>query len=147
MFEECLEKWKQIENEFVIRLIKKQLKILKIEFSDDDVQFKDYDLKITYKKDWKPITKTFEIKSDDKSLETWNICFEYACNWEPSWIFNSKADFIVYQICWNFYIKERWKLITNLNFVEKKSVEWWDWNRAKMFIVNKDKLLLLFNKI
>ena len=104
MFSECLDKWKQIEKEFVIKMIRKQLDILKIEFAPNQV-FKDRDVKILYNKNWEKRESTFEIKSDDKSEETWNICFEYMCNEQPSWIYASKADCIVYQIWWEFYWK------------------------------------------
>lgn len=146
MFNECLEKWKQIEKEFVIKMIKKQLNILQIEFAPDK-PFKDRDIKMLYYKDWEQKESTFEIKSDDKSQETWNICFEYMCNWRPSWIYASKADYIVYQVWWEFYMKPRAELLINLNFVEKKSVKWWDWDRAKMYLIDKNKLNVLFTKI
>lgn len=147
MFSESLEKWKQIEKEFVIKMIKKQLDILKIEFSPQDKSFKDRDVRMLYNKDWQQKESTFEIKSDDKSQDTWNICIEYMCNNKPSWIYASKADYIVYQIWGEFYMKSRPELLINLNFVEKKSVNWWDWDRAKMYLINKNKLNLLFTKI
>ena len=146
MFSECLDKWKQIEKEFVIKMIRKQLDILKIEFAPNQV-FKDRDVKILYNKNWEKRESTFEIKSDDKSEETWNICFEYMCNEQPSWIYASKADCIVYQIWWEFYWKNRARLLIDLNNIEKKSVVWWDWNRAKMYLIDKSKFTNLFTKI
>ena len=146
MFSECLDKWKQIEKEFVIKMIRKQLDILKIEFAPNQV-FKDRDVKILYNKNWQQRESTFEIKSDDKSEETWNICFEYMCNEQPSWIYASKADCIVYQIWWEFYWKNRARLLIDLNNIEKKSVVWWDWNRAKMYLIDKSKFTNLFTKI
>lgn len=143
MFQECLEKWRQKEKEFAIKMIQKELNLLKVEFAPDEA-FKDRDVKLTYN-DWKE--ETYEVKLDDKSIETWNICFEFACNKKPSWIFNSKADYIVYQIWWEYYIRERWVLLALLSNMQKEEVKWWDWNRARMFLVNKDKLNLLFNKI
>ena len=147
MFSESLEKGKQIEKEFVIRMIRKQLDILKIEFAPDGV-FKDRDIRMLYNKNWEQKESTFEIKSDDKSLETWNICFEYMCNWQPSWIYASKADVIVYHIWWEFYRKSRARLLLDLDKMnDKKSVIGWDGNRAEMFLIDRNKFIDLFTKI
>ena len=96
-FDRELAKGKRIEREFVSKMIRDELDLLKVEFAPNKA-FKDWDVKVVYDNDGKEVEKTYEIKSDDKSLETGNICFEYACNGEPSGIYASKADYIVYQM-------------------------------------------------
>ena len=68
-----------MEKEFAIKMIKKELDILEVEFAPNKA-FKDWDVKIKYNKNGEVMERTFEIKSDDKSMETGNICFEYMCN-------------------------------------------------------------------
>ena len=145
-FDRCLNKWKKMEKEFAIKMIKKELDILEVEFAPNKA-FKDWDVKIKYNENGEVMERTFEIKSDDKSMETGNICFEYMCNWKPSWIYASKADYIVYQIGWEYYMKPRAELLIRLWFIEKSAVKGWDWDRARIYLVNKDKLDVLFNKV
>lgn len=145
-FDRCLYKGRKIEKEFVIKMIWKELDILNVEFAPNK-SFKDWDVKIKYNDNNEIKESTYEIKSDDKSMETGNICFEYMCNGKPSGIYASKADYIVYQIGWEYYMKPRAELLINLWFVEKTSVDGWDWDRARMYLVNKNKLWVLFNKL
>lgn len=141
-FSKCLDKWKYLEKKFATMLIQKELDVLKLEFAPNGV-FKERDLKVTHD-DWKETT--YELKSDDKSLETWNICFEYCYNWEPSGVFVSKADCIVYQIWWDFYIKPRAELLADLALIEKRNIDGWDGNKSKMFLISREKFDLIFNK-
>lgn len=144
-FSKCFDKWRRLEKQFATMIIQKELDVLKLEFAPNK-QFKDWDLKITSEQDGEIKETTYEVKSDDKSLETWNICFEYYYNWEPSGIYASKADYIVYQIAWEFYIKPRAELLADLAVVEKKNVDGGDGNRSKMFLISKEKFDLIFNK-
>ena len=68
-----------MEKEFAIKMIKKELDILEVEFATNKA-FNDWDVKIKYNENGEVMERTFEIKSDDKSMETGNICFEYMCN-------------------------------------------------------------------
>ena len=113
-FDRELAKGKRIEKEFVKKMIDKELNILKIEIAPNKV-FKDWDVKLTIDSFGEEKEITYEIKSDDKSLETGNICFEYVCNGKPSGIYASKADIIVYQMGGEYYAKPRAELLIKLN--------------------------------
>lgn len=142
-FAKTLQWWKEIERQFAIKMLARYQNIQKIEFAPD-IQFKDWDLKITI--DW--IEKSYEIKRDFKSQETWNIALEIRCNNKPSGIFASKADYIIY--CLNddeFYRQNRWELLYRLADINKYKTLGWDWERAEMYIINKELLPLLFNKL
>ena len=115
----------------------------KVEFAPD-IQFKDWDVKLTI--NW--IERTYEIKGDFKSKETWNIALEIKCNWKPSGIFASKADFIIYCLNENeFYWQNRWELLYRIADINKYKTMWWDGERAEMYIISKELLPLLFNKL
>lgn len=142
-FAKTLESWKKIEREFAKIMIDRYADIEKVEFAPD-TQFKDWDVKITV--GW--IERTYEIKRDFKSQETWNIALEIKCNWKPSGIFASKADFIIY--CLNekeFYWQNRWELLYRIADINKYKTMWWDGERAEMYIIAKELLPLLFNKL
>jgi hypothetical protein len=142
-FNKTLESWKKIEKEFAKIMIDRYSNIDKVEFAPDK-QFKDWDVKITV--GW--IERTYEIKRDFKSQETWNIALEIKCNWKPSWIFASKADFIIYCLNENeFYWQNRWELLYRIADIAKYKTMWWDGERAEMYIIEKELLLLLFNKL
>ena len=117
--------------------------IEKVEFAPD-IQFKDRDVKLTIW--WKEVL--YEIKRDFKSQETWNIALEFKCNWKPSGIFASKADFIIYCLNENeFYWQSRWELLYRIADINKYKTFGWDWERAEMYIIDKQLLPLLFNKL
>lgn len=142
-FNKTLESWKKIEKEFAKIMIDRYSNIEKVEFAPDK-QFKDWDVKITV--GW--IERTYEIKRDFKSQETWNIALEIKCNWKPSWIFASKADFIIYCLNENeFYWQNRWELLYRIADIAKYKTMWWDGERAEMYIIAKEFLPLLFNKL
>ena len=142
-FKTTLEWGKKIERAFVCKMLSKCQDIEKVEFAPD-TQFKDWDVKLTI---WgKEVT--YEVKRDFKSQETWNIALEIKCNWEPSWIFASKADYIIY--CFNeeeFYFQKRGELLYQLADINKYKTLGWDWDRAEMYIINKELLPLLFKKL
>ncbi len=142
-FAKTLESWKKIEREFAKIMIDRYSNIDKVEFAPD-IQFKDWDVKITV--GW--IERTYEIKRDFKSQETWNIALEIKCNWKPSGIFASKADFIIYCLNENeFYWQNRWELLYRIADINKYKTVWWDGERAEMYIIAKELLPLLFNKL
>lgn len=142
-FNLTLESWREVERAFAIKMLSKCSDIEKIEFAPD-MQFKDWDVKISWC--WKETT--YEVKRDFKSQETWNIAIEFRCNNKPSGIFASKADYIIYCLSEDeFYWQNRWELLYRLYFLEKKTVNWWDWDRAEMFLINKWDLYLLFNRL
>lgn len=142
-FSKTLESWKKIEREFAKIMIDRYTDVEKVEFAPD-TQFKDWDVKITV--GW--IERTYEIKRDFKSQETWNIALEIKCNWKPSGIFASKADFIIYCLNDNeFYWQNRWELLYRIADINKYKTMWWDGERAEMYIISKELLPLLFNKL
>ena len=142
-FSKTLESWKKIEREFAKIMIDRYTDVEKVEFAPD-TQFKDWDVKITV--GW--IERTYEIKRDFKSQETWNIALEIKCNWKPSGIFASKADFIIYCLNENeFYWQNRWELLYRIADINKYKTMWWDGERAEMYIISKELLPLLFNKL
>ena len=142
-FSKTLESWKKIEKEFAKIMIDRYSNIEKVEFAPDK-QFKDWDVKITV--GW--IERTYEIKRDLKSQETWNIALEIKCNWKPSWIFASKADFIIYCLNENeFYWQNRWELLYRIADINKYKTMWWDGERAEMYIISKELLPILFRRL
>ena len=141
-FQKTLESWKKIEKAFVKKMLD-MYDIEKVEFAPD-IQFKDWDVKLTI--NW--IERTYEVKRDYKSQETWNIALEIKCNWKPSGIFASKADFIIYCLNENeFYWQNRWELLYRIADINKYKTMWWDGERAEMYIIAKELLPLLFNKL
>ena len=144
-FSKTLESWKKIEKAFVKKMLD-MYDIEKVEFAPD-IQFKDRDIKLTI--NW--IERTYEVKRDYKSQETWNIALEIKCNWKPSGIFASKADYIIYCLSEDeFYFRNRWELLYDLCDIaewKKYKTLGWDWERAEMYIISKELLPILFRKL
>lgn len=134
MFKEDLKKWKEVEREFASRLMKRD--VSKIEFSQ--WKFKDWDIKATFKKLWRDVEKTFEIKNDIVSERSGNVWFEVTCNWEPSGVFASKADYIVYKLWDKFHYMDRARLLLWLASIDKEIVMWGDNHSSEMFLVKKE---------
>lgn len=142
-FKTTLEWWKETERAFASKLIQKCKDIEEIRFAPNQ-QFKDWDIKVKW--NWKE--KTYEIKRDFKSQETNNLALEVRCNNKPSGLYASKADYIVFCLSeGEFYFQNRWELLYRLDYMWKKLVKWWDGNRSEMYLVSKEELPLLFNKI
>lgn len=142
-FKTTLESWKETERAFASRLIQKCADIEEIRFAPNQ-QFKDWDIKVIW--NWKE--KTYEIKRDYKSQETNNLALEVRCNNKPSGLYASKADYIVYCLNeWEFYFQSRGELLYRLDYMGKKLVKWWDGDRSEMYLISKEELPLLFNKI
>lgn len=131
MFSEDLIKWKQTEIEFATWLLKRWAS--KIELAPDR-QFYDWDI---LEQKWE-LESTYEVKDDIISERTSNVWFEYKCNWKASWVYASKADFIVYKVDGKFYCVQRPKLLVRLDFINKWKTKWWDGKSAELFIVKKE---------
>ena len=106
-------------------------------------KFKDWDIKITTPT-WE---ETYEIKFDTMAPNTWNFVIETRCSWIASGIYSSKADYIVYNVKWEWRIQERWELILRLIDTEKRTTKWWDWYRAEMYVIKCEELPNLFDKV
>lgn len=143
MFSKDLKSWKAIEREFASRLMKRD--VSKIEFSE--WKFKDWDVKATFHKLWQTFEKTFEIKRDRKAEETGNVWIEYMCNWNPSGIYTSTSDYIVYKLWDKFYYADRVRFIIELSKCLKADVIWWDNDKSQMWLVKRDVFNLLTNEL
>lgn len=143
MFKEDLKEWKQVEREFATKLMKYDL--VDIQFSQ--WAFKDWDIKATFNKCWKLIERTYEVKEDRKAEETWNVWIEYMFNGNPSGIYTSKADYIVYKIGDKFYYADRVRFIIELSKTLKSDVIWWDNDSSQMWLVKREIFNLLTNEI
>ena len=132
MFKEDLKEWRNVELEFARELIDQKLKNLELA---PDRKFTDRDLKITTNDDRKI---SYEIKHDIVSETTGNVWFEFYCNKEPSGIYASKADIIVYKLWDKFYPMNRAKLLIRLNSVKRAVKRWWDNNASYMYVVSKE---------
>lgn len=144
MFENDLKKWKKTEQEFAKRLI--DWGLLRLEFAPNE-QFKDWDIKIEFEKLGRNVVRTFEVKDDMISEKTGNVWFEVRCNGKPSWIYSSKADYIVYHLGDKFYYQDRWELIYALNDIPHTQTLWWDWGKSLLYIVEKKYLSDLFKEL
>lgn len=139
-FVKCLTLGKDVEKVFMKYLVDYP-GMVSLEFSQG--KCKDYDIKMTTKD--KVIT--YEVKSDRRSEETGNCCIEYMYKWQASWIFASKADYIVYYCNRKWWIQERWLLIALLMDIEKETKNGWDGKRSRLFLFSVDKLPELFEEI
>lgn len=105
-----------------------------------DGKFKDYDIKLTTK------TKeiTYEVKSDTLAPRTWNFVIETRFKWEPSGIYASKCDYVVYNVKWERWIQSRAELILRLIETEKRVTKWWDGRQSELYVISCDELPKLF---
>lgn len=132
--------WEDAQKEFAKVLLSTR-KIIKLEFAQG--KFKDWDIKIST-----PIwEETYEIKSDTMAPQTGNFVIETHFKWSPSWIFTSKADYIVYYVRWEWWAQERWELILRLIETEKEKVRGWDWHQSSLWKISCEKLPDLFDRI
>lgn len=139
-FVKCLKLGKEVEKVFMKYLIDYPW-MISVEFSK--WRCKDYDIKLITKD--KEIT--YEIKSDRKSEETWNCCIEYMYKWKASWIFASKADYIVYYCNKKWRIQERWLLLCLLAEMDKTIKIGGDGDWSKLFLFKVEELPNLFENI
>lgn len=141
MFKEDLKEWRNVELEFARELIDQKLKNLELA---PDRKFTDRDLKITTNDDREI---SYEIKHDIVSETTGNVWFEFYCNKEPSGIYASKADVIVYKLWDKFYPMNRAKLLIRLNSVKRAVKRWWDNNASYMYVVSKEDFFKDYAKL
>ena len=148
MFSDDLKNWRLIEKEFVRELLKinKQREIWNIEFAPDR-RFEEWDVRITFRVQWKEMVKSYEVKHDKKSEETNNVWFEYRYNHKPSWIINSDADVIVYYINGKFYYQDRKELLAKLFDINYSNKVWGDNNASDLLVVSKEYLHELFKEL
>lgn len=132
--------WKEAENALLHYLIDNN-DIISLEVAQ--WKFKDWDIKMTTK-EW---VTTYEVKSDRRSEESWNLCIEYMYNGKSSGIYSSKADYVVYYCNKQWRIQDRWLLLWKINDVEKEIKKWGDGNLSRLFLFKVDKLPELFKKM
>lgn len=139
-----LKVWENAQREFAKLLLDntKEFRVISLEFAQG--KFKDWDIKIDCMPDW---ILTYEIKADTMAQDTGNFVIEYRYKWSPSWIFTSKADYIVYNVKWERWLQEKWELILRLMNTEKRETKGWDGWNSSLRVISCDKLPLLFNKI
>lgn len=124
MFDKDLFEWTDLEREFVKKMLKPW--IVKVEFGymnpDRDVRLTD--------KDWK--AKTYEIKKNSSDT---HVAFEYMYNNKPSWVLNTKADYIVYYYQDKFHRQTRWKFLERFIDSHKWKTSWWDKEQSDLYVM------------
>ena len=139
-FVKCLQLGKECEKTFMRYLVDYpgmiSIELAQWKFKDWDIKMKTKDKEITY-----------EVKSDRKSEDTWNCCIECMYKGEPSWVYASKADYIVYYTWKKWWMQERWKLLILLNNIEKEVVSGGDGNRSELYLIKLELLPQLFEEI
>lgn len=143
MFSEDLKVWKEIEREFASKLMKRD--VSKIEFSE--WKFPDRDVKATFHRQGQTYERTYEVKRDRKAEETGNVWIEYMFEWKPSWIYTSKADYIVYKIWDKFYYTDRLRFIIELSKTLKQDVIGGDDDKSQMWLVKREVFNLLTTEL
>lgn len=136
-----LKVWEDAQKEFA-KVLMDKTKVIGLEFAQG--KFKDWDIKANIIPEG--IT-TYEVKTDLKASETNNFVIEYRYKWKASWIFSSKADYIVYYIKWQRRIQDRWELILRLMDTEKRDTKGWDGFFSSLWVISCDNLPNLFNLI
>lgn len=104
---------------------------------------KDYDIKMVTKD--KEIT--YEVKSDRRSEETGNCCIECKYKWQDSWIYWSKADYIVYYSDKKRRIQEREALIQWIKDNPPQETHWGDGGWSKLYLYPVERLPEMFLQI
>lgn len=143
MFEEDLKEWKKAEREFARKLF--AWDIVDVQLSQ--WKFPWWDVKAVFDKWGKLVEKTFEVKEDRMADKTGNVWIEYMYKWEPSWIYTSTADYIVYKIWDKFYYSDRLKLIIELSKCLKADVFWGDDDNSQMRLVRREVFNLLMTEL
>ena len=139
-FVKDLKVWKEAEKLFMKYLVDYP-NLVWLRFSQGKCT--DYDIEMTTKD--KVIT--YEVKSDTMADKTGNFVIEFRFKWEASGIYESKADFVVYYIMWEWWIQKRSELILRLWEVEKEIKRWGDGWNSELYIIKVEKLPELFEKI
>jgi len=139
-FVKCLQIGKEIEKVFMKYLVDYP-GMVSLEFSK--WRCKDYDIKMVTKD--KEIT--YEVKSDRRSEETGNVCLERTYKWEDSWIYWSKADYIVYYSDKKWRIQKRDKLIEWIEKNPPSEVNGGDGKWCTLYLYPVEKLPEMFEQI
>ena len=142
-FNDDLKEGKKSEREFASRLIK--WGAIKIEISEWDVP--EYDVKATFHRLGQIYEKTYEVKTDKYAPNTDKVCIEYMYKWQPSWVFSSTADYIVYSIGEQFYYADRKKFLIDLCKLQKSEVVWGDDNNSSLWLVNRSDFNSITNEL
>lgn len=138
-WEEDLIEWERIEHEFGELLLQRN-SWATVEYST--WAFSDYDLILT-KQDGNQYS--FEVKFDRMCTTTGNIAIEVSCNWHPSGLWNSIADYCIYYINGIFYSINRDDLIDKVYWM--KTIMGWDWYRAELVLVPKETFISRCTKV
>lgn len=124
MFDKDLFEWTELEREFVKKMLRPW--IAKVEFG---YKSPDRDVRLT-DEEWH--TKTYEIKKNSSDT---HVAFEYMYDNKPSWVLNSKADYIVYYYKGKFHRQTRWKFLERFIDLHKWKTSWWDNNKAELYVM------------
>jgi hypothetical protein len=143
MFNDDLKQWKKAEREFASRLMRWD--VVGIQFSQWEFPWRD--IKATFNICGKLVERSYEVKEDRKAETTWNVWIEYMYKWNPSWIYTSCADIVVYKIWDKFYYADRLKFIIELSKIVKQDVVWWDDDNVQMWLVKRDVFNLLMTEL
>lgn len=153
-FDNSLKLWKKAERRYA-QVLKDRYwdNLVDLEFAPDKT-FKDWDIRIKVLEDWEVHVKTYEIKSDTKSQETWNFVVEFYSRGKPSWIARTKADYWChYTLPSKYYEDGGWRE-QNTEELKKKLkekkwyvVNWWDKKATRMFRIPCRELPNFFYKI
>lgn len=143
MFNDDLKEWKKAEREFASRLMRWD--VVDIQFSQWEFPWRD--IKATFNKWGNLVEKTYEVKEDRQADTTWNVWIEYMYKWQPSGIYTSESNYIVYKIWDKFYYADRLKFIIELNKIVKQDVVWWDDDNVQMWLVKRDVFNLLMTEL
>jgi len=143
MFSDDLKEWKKAEREFASRLMRWD--VVDIQFSQWEFPWRD--IKATFNICGKLVERTYEVKEDRQADTTWNVWIEYMYKWNPSWIYTSNADIVVYKIWDKFYYADRLRFIIELNKIVKQDVVWWDDDNVQMWLVKRDVFNLLMTEL
>ena len=147
-FKKSVVLWKKREREFGDFLERKYWDdLLKIEYAPDRT-FKDRDVRATLMIDGEKCIRTYEVKSDTKSLSTGNFVIEFTSYGKKSWIAATKADYRVHYTLphWR-WIQDVAELKTKLKEKRRFVVRWWNRWASQMFKMPCSELPYLFNKI
>ena len=141
MFEEDLKEWKKAERQFAAMLIStwraNEIKIPEWFFPDYDIRSVSRDGR----------EKTFEIKTNKIYNTTGDVAFEVFNGWKPSAILTSKADYIVYQLGWDFYYQDTGVLRWLLHTLPHEEKVWGDGGKSTLYIVKWKHMSDLFKKL
>jgi len=141
MFSEDLIEWKKAEREFASKLVL-TWRVYSMELPQG--KFSDYDLKVKTNLG----ESTYEVKVDGIYPTTKKIWFEFECSGKPSWVFVSKADYIVYKLWDEFYYTERPRLLNLLAASkDKEFVQWGDNGTAKLWIIPEEEFYTIARKL